>query len=235
MIPLSITTVAGGPYDDSFTKDGFLVYRYRGTDIDHRDNVGLREAMKRQTPLIYFHGIVKGKYMAVWPVFIIQDNPKSLSFTVAADEPSSTTLYLDKQVNTTNLGITVADDSTYYKRNYITSTIKRRLHQKSFRERVLDAYKQQCTLCRLKHAELLDAAHIIPDSEEFGEPEVKNGLALCKIHHAAFDSNIIGITPEYRIIVRNDILIEKDGPMLKYGIQSSCAEYNIASKQETLA
>lgn len=31
-IPLSITTIYDGPYEDSFNKDGFLVYRYRGTD-----------------------------------------------------------------------------------------------------------------------------------------------------------------------------------------------------------
>jgi putative restriction endonuclease len=215
-IPLSITTVAGGPYDDAFTNDGFLEYRYRGTDANHRDNVGLREAMQRQIPLIYFHGIVKSKYLAVWPVFVIGDNPKALAFTLAADDYMSIGQYLNKSTDENSI---VADESTYYKRSYITSTIKTRLHQKSFRERVLDAYSQQCTFCRLKHAELLDAAHIIPDSEELGEPTVNNGLSLCKIHHAAFDSNFIGVTPDYKIEVRKDILLERDGPMLMYGFQ----------------
>jgi putative restriction endonuclease len=48
---------------------------------------------------------------------------------------------------------------------------------------------------------------------------VPNGLSLCKIHHAAFDKNIIGVSPDYKIIVREDILEEIDGPMLKYGLQ----------------
>lgn len=43
---------------------------------------------------------------------------------------------------------------------------------------------------------------------------------MCKIHHAAFDRNIIGINPDYYIHVRKDILEESDGPMLKYGLQS---------------
>ena len=43
-IPLSITTTPKGPYDDSFSYDDFLLYRYRGTDIQHRDNAGLRMA-----------------------------------------------------------------------------------------------------------------------------------------------------------------------------------------------
>jgi putative restriction endonuclease len=216
-IPLSITTVAGGPYDDVFTKEGFLEYRYRGSDIQHRDNAGLREAMQKQVPLIYFHGIVKSKYLAVWPVFVIGDNPEALSFTLAADDYTSIGQYINK--SDTNDNPIAADESTYYKRSYITSTIKTRLHQKSFRERVLEAYNQQCTFCKLKHTELLDAAHIIPDSEELGEPTIKNGLSLCKIHHAAFDSNLIGVTPDYKIEVRKDILFERDGPMLMYGFQ----------------
>ncbi len=219
-IPISIATVAGGPYDDFFTNEGFLNYRYRGTDIkdiNHRDNVGLREAMLKQIPLIYFHGIVAGRYLAVWPVFVIDDNPETLSFTLAADEPISIEQYLNTSHNA--YIPKVSDESTYYKRSYITSTVKQRLHQKSFRERVLEAYRHQCTFCKLRHAELLDAAHIIPDSEELGLPLVNNGLSLCKIHHAAFDSNIIGITPDYKIKVRKDILMERDGPMLQYGFQ----------------
>lgn len=113
----------------------------------------------------------------------------------------------------------MADSAEYAKRNYITSTIKTRLHQKSFRERVLQAYKEQCAFCSLRHVQLLDAAHIISDNEEMGDPIVINGLSLCKIHHAAFDSNIIGVTPDFKIEVREDILYERDGPMLKHGIQ----------------
>ena len=43
----------------------------------------------------------------------------------------------------------------------------------------------RCALCRLRHQELLDAAHITPDSEAEGEPLVSNGVVLCKLHHAA--------------------------------------------------
>lgn len=43
---------------------------------------------------------------------------------------------------------------------------------------------------------MLDAAHIIPDPDPDGHPEVSNGLSLCKFHHAAFDRRIIGIRPD---------------------------------------
>lgn len=213
-IPLSITTVYNGPYDDSLSNDGFLQYRYRGNDPFHRDNVGLREAMKKQVPLIYFYGIVPGKYLAVWPVYIVDDNPGSLTFTIAADDISSIENHLFNQAD-----YNISSNSEFAVRKYITSSVKQRLHQKAFRERVLLAYSQQCAFCKIRHVQLLDAAHIIPDGEKLGDPVVNNGLALCKIHHAAFDSNIIGVTPDYVIEVREDILKEKDGPMLKYGFQ----------------
>jgi putative restriction endonuclease len=71
----------------------------------------------------------------------------------------------------------------------------------------------------LRHRELLDAAHIIPDTDVRGVPLVTNGIALCKLHHAAFDSYIIGISPSRIVEVRKDILDEEDGPMLLHGLQ----------------
>ena len=57
------------------------------------------------------------------------------------------------------------------------------------------------------------------DRDERGRPEVPNGLSLCKIHHAAYDANILGVAPDYLVHVRRDILEEHDGPMLKHGLQ----------------
>ena len=47
-LPLSITTIPHGPYEDSFYKNDYLLYKYRGTDPQHRDNVGLRKAMSKE-------------------------------------------------------------------------------------------------------------------------------------------------------------------------------------------
>lgn len=63
------------------------------------------------------------------------------------------------------------------------------------------------------------AAHIIPDHDDRGLPEIPNGLALCKIHHSAYDANILGISPDLVIHVREDILREIDGPMLEHGLK----------------
>ncbi|MTI40613.1 HNH endonuclease [Fulvivirga lutimaris] len=206
-IPISITSVQQSIYSDEIVSDDMMLYSYRGADIMHSDNVGLREAMNHQVPLVYFHQILKGKYFTAWPVFVIKDDPDKLKFTISAEN-----------YNVIHDISLLSEPGADYRRKYQTREVLIRLHQKSFRERVLAAYKNHCTICNLKHRVLLDAAHIIPDNEG-GLPEITNGLSLCKIHHAAYDQHIIGITPDYRVEVRNDILNEIDGPMLKHGLQ----------------
>jgi putative restriction endonuclease len=211
-MPLSITTTPEGPYDDSFGSDSLLLYRYRGTDPQHRDNAGLRMAFFRKVPLIYFHGVVPGKYLAVWPVFIVADDPQGLTFKVAVDDLSLVDLEQKEETS-------ISEPASNARRIYLTAVVKQRLHQRGFRERVLRAYREQCAFCRLRHLELLDAAHIIPDGEPGGEPTVNNGISLCKFHHAAFDRLLLGVRPDLIIEVRRDILKEKDGPMLIHGLQ----------------
>jgi putative restriction endonuclease len=213
-VPLSIRTapIIDGrtqPYEDEVTPDGLLHYRYRGTDVAHRENAGLRQAMAENVPLVHFQGITKGQYLASWPVFIIGDDPATLSFTVAVAEPEALA---------PDLSPAVAEDA---RRAYYRSITKRRLHQALFRERVLQAYRRSCTICNLRHVELLDAAHILPDSHPRGTPVVPNGLALCRLHHGAFDTNILGIRPDSVIEIREEILYERDGPMLRYGLQET--------------
>jgi putative restriction endonuclease len=208
--PLTISTTPKGPYHDSFGPDGLLAYKYRGPDPSHPDNQGLRRVMALQLPLVYLHGIVPGRYLAVWPVYVVGDDQSALTFRVAVDDVA----YVAQPMQHA-----LADDRVAARRAYVTATTRVRLHQRSFRERVIAAYRSQCSLCRLRHEELLDAAHIIPDEAPEGEPTVTNGIALCKLHHAAFDSFIIGVAPDYTVHVRSDVLDETDGPVLRYGLQ----------------
>lgn len=212
-IPLSIMTSPDGPYDDGAGEDGLLRYKYRGTNPNHSDNRGLQNAIVARVPLIYFLKVIPGKYVATWPVFIVGNNPDALEFIVEADQPE----ILSSLSNVT--GESKIEEGAHERRRYVTRLQRQRMHQSAFRERVLRAYQSQCSLCRLKHVELLDAAHIVPDTEPQGEPTVRNGLALCKIHHAAFDKMFIGITPDRIVVVRQDVLEESDGPMLQHGLK----------------
>ena len=208
-LPLSIRTSVGGPYRDAFAADGRLQYRYRASDRNHHENTGLRQAMDEKAPLVYLHGHVEGRYHAIWPVFVVADDQPNTTFTVVADAeqplayPANQVAYEDPEI----------------RRGYVTRMVRQRLHQRAFAERVISAYGERCALCRLRHRELLDAAHIVADREPEGEPRVPNGLSLCKLHHAAFDGYFLTVDPDYRVRVRRDVLEEEDGPMLRHGLQ----------------
>lgn len=208
---LSIRTVwrpegAARPYDDDLGEDGLIRYKWRGDDPDHAENRALRRAMVSGVPLIWFWGVGTALYTAIYPVFLIDEERTSHQFVVATDglqhlRPSETPM---EEVL----------------RRYARSESIRRLHQPVFRSMVMRAYDNQCAVCSLRHPVLLDAAHIVEDRHELGAAAIRNGLALCKIHHAAYDAGILGVNPDLGVEIRPDILDEVDGPLLEHGIKA---------------
>lgn len=207
---LSIRTVyrpegATRPYEDSTGRDGLIRYKWRGEEVDHPENRALRAAMTAELPLIWFFGVGPGTYKPVYPVFLLREEPQLQQFVVDPDVAH---------------GLVKGDSPVEEAlRQYILQETKRRVHQPVFRATVLRAYATRCAVCALAHTELLDAAHIIPDSHKDGVASVRNGLAMCKIHHAAYDSNILGIRPDFVVQIRSDLLDEIDGPMLQHGLK----------------
>src|SRR5690349_6131524 len=70
-LPISFHTTPESRYNDGIGSDNLLAYKYQGKDPNHSDNVGLRRAFELKLPLAYFHGIVPGRYLAIWPVYIV--------------------------------------------------------------------------------------------------------------------------------------------------------------------
>lgn len=210
-LPISIATVEGNYPDEWDDVAGTLQYAYRGTDPGHPDNVGLRRVWRERVPLVYFLRVLPGRYVAMYPAFIVGDDPARLRFTVQIEDMAAA--LVAPQV------VAYDDANATARRAYVTRTVRQRVHQAAFRERVVRAYQERCALCSLRHQELLDAAHITPDREEDSDPVVSNGVALCKLHHAAFDRYFFTIRPDYTIEVRPSILAESDGPMLVVGLQ----------------
>lgn len=197
------------PYEDDIGDDGYLRYKWQRSSAEARDNQALRAARNQGKPLAYFRGIASAVYQPILPVWLVDEEPAEEQFVVAVDEVSR---------QRWDPAILQHPADTALQREYALETIKRRVHQPAFRSRVLLAYGAKCALCRLRHAELLDAAHIKEDSEG-GEPIVPNGVSMCAIHHRAFDSNVLGIRPDYVVQIRKDVLAEQDGPTLQHALQ----------------
>ncbi|WP_242612740.1 HNH endonuclease [Janibacter limosus] len=206
---LSIRTVyrpegAARPYEDAVGPDGRLRYKWRGTDPEHPENKALRAAMKAELPLIWFFGVGPGDYKPIYPVYIDAEESLQHQFVVAIDEVQRDS---------------ISDAADEHVRRYLRVERNQRVHQRVFRSTVMRAYETRCAVCSLRHGDLLDAAHIVEDRHDLGVASVRNGLALCKIHHAAFDANILGIRPDLVVQIRADLLEEVDGPMLQYGLK----------------
>jgi len=204
---LTLLTAADGPYDDLDDAEGGAVhYRYRAGSIDQPDNRHLRAARDLQAPLIYFRGVGDGQYAVIAPVFVVADDPAAGLVRLETGLP-----FEDVQ----GQGIVSSEGA----RREQFAMVARRLDQVRFRRDVLRAYRGRCAICSLKERELVEAAHIIGWREPDGIAAVVNGVALCAIHHRAYDRNLLGIDPAGGVHIGARLLEEVDGPMLKAGLQ----------------
>jgi putative restriction endonuclease len=199
---LSINTSSKSPYGDAEIEDGYL-YAYRAGAIDQPDNRALRQAFVLRVPLVYFVATRPGWYRPLYPSYVIADDPTEERVLVS---PGRMIGPLDEQEP--------VPLENPIERRYVVRETRVRLHQAVFRGRVLTAYSNTCTICRLQESRLLDAAHIAGDVEANGQPIVPNGLSLCSIHHRAFDQNLVGVSPDYEVHVSRRLLEDEDGPML---------------------
>jgi putative restriction endonuclease len=200
---LSINTSTKSPYRDRATADGWI-YSYRAGDVDQPDNRALRAAYELQAPIVYFHATASGYYKPLFPWFIDADDPVEREVHVTPG-----------QVIDLGAGPTPAQIDDPIERQYEFRETRTRVHQAHFRRLVLPPYEKRCAICSLREERLLDAAHIIGDLEELGEPVISNGMSLCSIHHRAFDNHLVGISPDYEVHVSTRLLEDEDGPMLE--------------------
>lgn len=181
-----------------------LRYDYRAGS-SAGDNAKLRRAYELQLPLILLRKIAGGAFLPVFPVYVVADDSQAQQFVIALEESLR---FLPNPLSLPEP-----------QRRYAEQRVSRRLHQPEFRVRVIRAYATRCAICDLRYADLLDAAHIVADREELGQPVIPNGLSLCKIHHAAYDHDLLGVAPDLRVHINRDLLAETGGPMLEHGFK----------------
>ena len=200
---LTITHNPDGPYQDREISPGVWEYAYQ-KGSEEGSNTKLRRAHDEQMPVIFLVKLETGVFVPVSLAYVVDDSKTRRVFTVALADVA----VLREPIHPSPI-----------ERAYAERIVRQRLHQAAFRGRVLHAYQTRCAVCELKHGSLLDAAHIVPDTETRGLPITPNGLSLCKIHHAAYDQQMLGISPDYRVSINREVLEEVDGPMLLHGIQ----------------
>ena len=189
---------------------------FMGTNPKASENLHLLRAYENRIPIIYFIGTDNGYYLAEFPVYIVGWDDHKLEAKVS----------FGKIAEIQNLQLPGASpDLTPIERKYTHTTVKMRIHQPRFRAAVMDAYKNRCAITGFPEPRstqpqhkvpLIDVAHIVEDKNpKFGQPEVRNGLPLTKLHHAAYDAKLIGIDSNYKLHVSKTLWDIKDGQTLE--------------------
>lgn len=184
----------GDRYPDDFDETG-VIYHYPNTDRPRSRDLGEVEAVKNcsryNLPIFVIRVSLENSrsrdvfigYVTYWDdeseVFIIEFGERVVGDIDQADEKN----------------FQVKDDVET--RIYVTRTQSR---DAGFRIASLRRYGTKCAVCDINVVDLLDAAHIVPKSEN-GTNDVRNGIVLCCLHHRAYDRGLFAINPNSLEIV----------------------------------
>lgn len=103
------------------------------------------------------------------------------------------------------------DDVPRARRKAMITTL-RMLRDRRFSQNVLEASAHKCAFCAVQ-LKLLDAAHILPVAHPDSHDLVSNGVALCALHHRAYDTALITFDGTYAVRVNQSAVacLRNDG------------------------
>ena len=193
---ITLTLLVSGTYADAFDDDAGE-YHYpatnRGYSRDENEIKATKNAKLLGLPLFV---VLRGPSAATRVVrrgWIEDWDDSRRVFLVAFREPATgVQSIVDREPFVLSLG----------RRSRRSATVAVREGQARFRYSVLGRCEGMCVACGLQVDVLLDAAHVC-GVEHGGTDDPRNGIALCRNHHRAFDyaTPLFGIDPDTRRLV----------------------------------
>jgi hypothetical protein len=220
---LSVVMKLGSPYEHKddviYLEDGrwLMTYSPRSGGLEHSDNRSLIKCMEDKIPICVFKqitdkrnkkygstykvlglGLITG-YEEKSDVFIVESADQSILDDVTSVIPEEETRYEVKlYANLTNEFQPFVREG---KANYTINSAKR---DKVFRQIILKEYDFTCAVCEMKFllGNLFEvtASHIVSKKDN-GTDDPRNGLALCRTHHWAFDVGIFSLSDNYEMLL----------------------------------
>ena len=105
----------------------------------------------------------------------------------------------------------ILKDLSHLRGENVIREVKTRVNQSVFRQMVLSNYESKCAISDIDIPQLLFASHIVPWSQNEKErlnPE--NGICLSSLYDKAFDKGLIGIKPNYKVVLSKNIKNKKE-------------------------
>jgi putative restriction endonuclease len=199
--PLSITSTIDSPYTADPIEGSRVMYDFApGSE-------GLKRCAEMELPLIYFLQVKRKpspEYVIFAPVFVVGWDDASRRFLIdlseqkpgeVASRPAAMWQLTLPAVRTPESPMEIRELA----RNYVISTVQRRLQHARFRNAILKAYRERCAVCGLRVRAIIDAVSLVADQDPHTAISVRDGIALCATHHRAFDAHILRFDSEYTI------------------------------------
>ena len=214
-----LTSSANSPYSDNIDGD-IVYYDGEGQNQDQKEtaaNIGLMKSNENDRPIYFFkQHQTKGKceYLGIMEVIDYKYVQKT-GFMTYEFKLKKTNLDIPPAISKEKNDI----DQLSYKTPRLTdqsnySNYKRKKRDAAFSRLIKEIYDNQCAVCGKKRFTNsgypeVEAAHIYPKSKN-GADDLRNGIALCKLHHWAFDNGLLAITDNYEVIVPSWIKNDKN-------------------------
>lgn len=112
----------------------------------------------------------------------------------------------------------VIDNEVAEKRKFAVRSTKRALRALDFGRRVLSAYGNKCAMCGIQ-LRLIDSAHILPVAHEDSTDQTSNGVALCALHHRAYDRGFVAFDHLFKVGINEKMLLNLDAEDRTGGIK----------------
>lgn len=173
--------VAGG------SENGMWVYDMRERDPAHSQNQWLKTAWMEGLPLIYLRGLAPAVYLPSFPVYVTDWDAGAGQVRMALGLECTSRQDL---VEPALMGRELP--------RYTYRHMQNRMSVACFRIDVLEAYQDTCALSGLAQPQLVDAVPITQGKSGI-RLDVTEGLCLSRLHHAAFDANLLGIDSDGRV------------------------------------
>jgi len=195
-------TLILGWWEEAEVFAGFDVRKHTGS-LGRSPSIQIREECLRQASASGFSPCDKGNQeiaVAFRPDFFVE-YVRNLTALHDFGQSNADLAVLDEvaqhpEINTEDILIT-----DHVRKTAIVS-VSKKLRDVSFRKRVLTAYTSRCAVCGIQ-LRLVDAAHIIPVYHENSTDETRNGLALCALHHRAYDQSLMTVWEDYSVKLNN--------------------------------
>ena len=173
--------------------NGMWIYDMRDRDPAHSQNQWLKTAWSEGLPLIYLRGLAPAVYLPQFPVYVTDWDASEGQVRVALGLECATRQDLVES----ELSGSALPRYTYRR-------MQDRVLMACFRVDVLKAYQDTCACSGLAQPQLVDAVPIVQGLS--GDAlNVTEGLCMSRLHHAAFDANLLGIDPDGRIHVSGQL------------------------------